>query len=323
MRSTDAVGRSWFRSVRLRLACFYAASVAVVSALVLSCLYLTELHDASHHACEAFVLGGQELNFADYHVGQVRNVLLFAWVSLVVGAGCVGFFCAPFITRAAEEAMEVLSRSADAIAHDLRAPLTRLKVRAELAAVQEGPLGEFAAEIAGDTQGMLTLVNTLLDLSRLERSGAVPAESVDLADVLHAVGDLFEPSAEVAGVAFTLETGTTPAQVKGSRGRLMQAVGNLVDNAIKYTPAGGSVRVALAPHRDGFAVTVQDDGIGIPEESQAHVFEKFYRGANATAPGDGLGLALVQAIVSAAGGRLTLVSSPGHGSTFTLVLPRA
>lgn len=314
MPLTEASHHSWFRSVRFRMALIYTLSVAVVSGIVLSAVYAVELQGEEQHVCATFVVEGQQHCFIEYHLGQIRERLLLAWVCLVLAAAFVGYGFAPLIMRAAEEAMEAISRSADAIAHDLRAPLTRLKVRAEMAVGQENAGGEFAAEVAADTDAMLALVNTLLEISRLERAGKTMQEVVDLADVARQVAELYEPVAEATGVTFALSA-AGPVLVMGERARLQQAVGNLVDNAIKYTPAGGRVEVEVT---SAGVLNVKDTGIGIPAEAQPHIFEKFYRAGNANASGEGLGLALVSAIVAACGGHIAVSSAPGGGSVFAV-----
>lgn len=316
MRSTDA----WFRRVRFRLAAIFTLCVALVSGAIFLGVYAVEVHDAKHHICETFAAAGAPA-FADYHVVHVGRLLQCAWLVLLACAACAGYFFAPFITRAADGAMENLSRSADAIAHDLKAPLTRLKVRCEMAVAHGGPEAAFAADVAADVEAMLSLINTLLEIARLERAGATRDESVDLCQLVQEVVDLYRPVAEGAGLALSVARPAAPLRLKAHRGKLMQVVGNLVDNAFKYTPRGGRVSVAL--RRDGAALSLEvaDTGVGIPAEAQPRLFEKFYRGRNADAPGNGLGLALAQAIVGAYGGTIRVASAPGRGSVFTVRLP--
>ncbi len=315
MRSTDG----WIQRVRFRLAVISAGSVALASGLLLCLVYGAEWYCASHHICVHFTDHATE--FAHYHLVQVGRLLFFAWVALTAFAALAGYFFAPFITRAADEAMESLSRSADAIAHDLKAPLTRLKVRCEMAVAAEGPEAALAAEVSSDIEAVLGLINTLLEIAHLERAGATREERVDLCRLVQDVGELYGPLAENAGLSLTMSRPMGPLELKAHRGKMLQVVGNLVDNAFKYTPRGG--RVGVAVRREGAAVLIEvaDTGVGIPEEARAHLFEKFYRGENVEAPGNGLGLALVQAIVTAYGGSVKVVSQPGRGSVFTVRLP--
>lgn len=318
MRSTDGV---WFRRVRLRLSLLSAAVVALTAGLVFLLVYAVEVRSASHHICEVFEATGATA-FADYHVAQVGRLLAGAWVVLVACAALAGHFLAPFVTRAADEAMENLSRSADAVAHDLKAPLTRLKVRCEMAmAGGAGAESALAAEVAGDIEALLAFINTLLEIARLERAGATREERVEFGRLVQDVEELYRPLAESAGLAFRVARPAAPLVLMAHRGKMMQVVGNLVDNAFKYTPRGGRVDVSVRPEGSSILLSVADTGVGVPAEALPRLFEKFYRGTNADAPGNGLGLALVQAIVTAYGGDIRVAPGADGGSVFTVRLP--
>lgn len=301
MRSTDPVASKWFRLVRFRLASIYALSVGILSALILFAVYQVELH-----GCEA------------HHSEQIAHALVGAWFALFALSAAVGYFFAPFITRAAEDAMENLSRSADAIAHDLRAPLTRLRVRSEMEATKEGPAAEFAAEVSSDTHTLLNLVNTLLEISRLERTGGDDArEDVGLQDLALEVAELFEPVAEDLGITLTVSPQHEPVVLSCHRAKMRQVIGNLVDNALKHTPRGGRVTISVTRSNGTRLLRVSDSGEGIPADELPHIFEKFHRGKSNLHPGNGLGLALVRAIVTSYDGKVSVKSAPGLGTTFT------
>ncbi len=317
MRSTDG----WLRRVRFRMAALSAGVVALTAGLVFLLVYAVEVHGAEHHICEAFAAEAGATGFVGYHVAQVGRLLFCAWVVLLACAALAGYLLAPFATRAADEAMENLSRSADAIAHDLKAPLTRLKLRCEMAVSDGGEQAVLAAGIAADVEALLGLINTLLEIARLERTGAVRDETVDLCRVAEDVEELYGPVADGCGVEFRVRRPAGPLLIRAHRGKMTQVVGNLVDNAFKYTRRGGSVSVALRRDGPALVLEVADTGVGIPPEALPHLFEKFYRVKNADAPGDGLGLALVQAIVAAYGGRIQVSSAPGKGSVFSVRLP--
>ena len=319
MRSTDG----WLRRVRFRLAAISALSVALVAGLLFLSLYACELQGAAHHICATFATGADGSAFADYHVAHVGRLLFCAWLVLVACAALAGYFFAPFATRAADEAMENLSRSADAVAHDLKAPLTRLKVRCEMAVAADGPEAGFAAEVSSDVESLLAFINTLLEIARLERAGATREEPVDFARLVQDVEDLYRPLVEGAGLAFLVARPVGPLCLMANRGKMMQVVGNLVDNAFKYTPRGGRIDVSVRREGASLVLSVADTGVGVPAEALPHLFEKFYRGRNAAASGNGLGLALVQAIVQAYGGAVHVASAPGGGSVFTVRLPTA
>jgi heavy metal sensor kinase len=213
----------------------------------------------------------------------------------------------------------------DHIAHDLRSPLTRMRGLAEHAAIQAAPGGE-SAELAGsiveECDRLNQMINTMLDIAeaeagvqRLELAALRPAELV--ADAV----ELFAGVAEDRGIHLTHAIAPVAA-LRGDRRRLQRALANLIDNALKYTPAGGQVEVALSQHAESVEITVRDNGPGIPAQELPHLFERFYRGDRSRhLPGNGLGLSLARAVAHAHGGDIRVASSPGAGSVFTLSLP--
>ncbi|HEC35730.1 MAG TPA: HAMP domain-containing histidine kinase, partial [Anaerolineae bacterium] len=146
-------------------------------------------------------------------------------------------------------------------------------------------------------------------------------EPLDLAALVRRVSEVYASRAEQAGITFALDLPETPVTVSGNADQLCRAIGNLLDNAIKFTPARGSVTLGLRQDEGEATLWVQDSGIGIPEEDLPHLFERFHRGRNATAyPGSGLGLAIVKAIVEAHGGRVR-GENVEQGARFTVWLP--
>ena len=211
--------------------------------------------------------------------------------------------------------------------HELKSPVAGLQVLAEAVreAAKDDPaaVDGFAARIVGETDRLARLIADLLDLSRLEEAQTVPETPVDLSDVV---------GAEVRAAAFAAERNETAIEsdvqpgvwVHGERSQLGNLVRNLLENAVRYTPGGGRIAVALH-HDDGHAVlTVSDDGIGIPLEAQSRVFERFYRVDRARTRdtgGTGLGLAIVKHITELHGGTVAVESELGQGSTFSVRLP--
>jgi len=186
----------------------------------------------------------------------------------------------------------------DNIAHDLRTPLNRIRSRIEVALLREldpSRTHELLEATVKDAEGLIDTFNALLNIARAE-AGAQRGEweRLDLSEVARDVAELYEPLAEEKQIALTLEA---PAGVGviGSRQLVAQALANLIDNAIKYTPEGGNVRVTTGdgPPR----VVVADDGPGIPPELRVKALERFVRlDAERTGPGNGLGLSLVSAV---------------------------
>ena len=153
---------------------------------------------------------------------------------------------------------------------------------------------------------------------------AVERKPVELRAVLERVVKLFAIQAREKGVALESDGTTMDETIAGDETKLTWALSNLIANAIRYTPAGGRVRVGMAPHDGAVAISVADTGPGIPSEQQERIFERFAQLPSGGEPGAaGLGLAIVRDVVQAHGGRIHLESSLGQGTRFTLELPRS
>jgi len=188
----------------------------------------------------------------------------------------------------------------DNVAHDLRSPLSRLRNRLEVTLLESRSEDEYRQAIGKtieDTESLIKTFNTMLDIAQLD-SGNNRKQwgRVDLNTLASDLEELYRPVAELKGQEFRLVTGE-PAQIAGSRDLLAQAIGNLLDNAIKYTPEGGSILLQVQRLEDTIEVMVRDTGTGIPESEREHVLERFVRLENSRhTPGNGLGLSLVNAV---------------------------
>jgi heavy metal sensor kinase len=228
-----------------------------------------------------------------------------------------------------QDAFERLRRFTADASHELRTPLTALRSVGEVALRSPASIErsrETIVSMLEESQRLTQLVEGLLMLTR-ESTDAYRARfvPVDMGDVAHEVVELFRPLAEEKRQRIDAVREPTPS-VLGDRTTLKQALLNLVDNAIKYTPPGGSIRVSTHNGADHVAVDVVDDGPGIATEHHEKVFERFYRvdGARARSTGGvGLGLAIARWAVELNGGRIELESRLGHGSTFRAVFPPA
>jgi signal transduction histidine kinase len=217
------------------------------------------------------------------------------------------------------------------ISHDLKNPLTIVLGNAEYlltspAPVAEGDARGMIAGIQKRGQEMLRLVTDLLDLSRIEEGMPLRIQAVDLEPLLLAQALRAEVFARAAGVALKVEPSADAVSVLADPERIGQVLANLVSNAIKYTPAGGSVVLAARVEGRYGELSVRDTGVGIPSEALPELFKPFYRvpatGARKT-EGTGLGLSIVKAIVEQHRGEIHVESVVGSGSTFTVRLPSA
>jgi PAS domain S-box-containing protein len=215
------------------------------------------------------------------------------------------------------------------VSHELRTPLTSIRGYLEL--VLDGEAGaltddqrQFLGVVERNAHRLLGLVGDLLFLAQVEAGKlALEVGAVDVAAVAAESVETARPLAEEKSITLTLATSPVPL-LAGDRARLAQLLDNLVSNAIKFTPEGGRVDVRASSSRGNAIVEVRDTGMGIPAEEQEHVFERFFRASRATEqaiPGTGLGLAISKAIAQAHGGRITLASSEGEGTTFRIAVP--
>ena len=228
--------------------------------------------------------------------------------------------------------MQAMRYAGDSIAHDLRSPLTRLKTRLESAAMETKDDGvrETLLRSSDDASELLRTFESVLHIARLEtgdrRELLLP---LNPKVVIEDIAELYEPSCEDAGLEFALEI-EGKHMIRADRGLLSQAVSNLVENAIKYTPRGGAITLRLRKIRSGrVEISVTDTGPGIPPDERQRVKERFVRlEKSRTLPGSGLGLSLVDAIADLHRAKFDLSDGPGGpeselpGLRAALIFPR-
>ena len=171
---------------------------------------------------------------------------------------------------------------------------------------------------------MLSLINRMLEISKTE-SGASSLRKTefDLVALVNRLAELFRMVTGQKRQVLEVAAPADPVRLFADQGKVRQLLANLLDNASKFTPSGGTVRVEITEQPDAVVLAVSDTGCGISEEDREHVFKRFYRAdSSRNLPGNGLGLSMVQAVAHAHGGRVELVSEPGKGSCFTVIFPR-
>lgn len=223
-----------------------------------------------------------------------------------------------------------IKEMSDNIAHDLKSPVTRIRGLAEVTLTTAGAGPEavdhyqgMAAGVIEECDSLIDMINTMLMISKTEAgAGVIERTAVDMGALVRGACELFEPVAEDKGITLACRASRNCA-VTGDVRLFQRAIGNLLDNAVKYTPEGGFVDVFVSG-MDGrrLEVVVEDTGIGIQARDLPHIFDRFYRCDPSRAlAGAGLGLSLVRTIAMAHGGSITVESAPGEGSVFFLELP--
>jgi two-component system phosphate regulon sensor histidine kinase PhoR len=220
------------------------------------------------------------------------------------------------------------------LSHELRTPLTTVSLLAETLTREAEAAGDAVpakmrdriGKIEVETGHLVQMVNELLDLSRIETGvGPILLDDVDLARIATASTERLRLFADRQGVTLTVDVPEAVPMVRGDEARLGQVLVNLLHNAVKFSPDGGDVTVAVRVYGSDVLTSVADHGVGVPKAAQARIFERFYKVDRARvrgeAGGTGLGLAIARHVIEQHGGRIWVESQEGAGSTFSFALP--
>jgi len=206
--------------------------------------------------------------------------------------------------------------------HELRNPVQNFKLRLHLLRQQPQRADEHMRVLQESANRLSRLIENLLDLSRFERGQIrLVVKPIDLVKLVHAVVNEYRPLIDSRRVNVDLQAAQPACPAHGDETRLMQVIENLLSNALNYTPEGGQVTVGVTAAAGSVTLTIRDTGAGIPPEALSRIFEPFYRVPNQTIKGNGIGLTITREIVALHGGRISVESTLGAGTTFTVWLP--
>jgi len=281
----------------------------------------------THRFGEPFDALGAELSFAPFADEGARSVYWLAVLFSLAGAG--GLYAAYRTTAVALHFAERRSNFAAAVSHELKTPLTAIRLYAEM--LRDGLVAgdekrrEYYGSITAETERLSRLIDNVLEFSRLEKGARTLELRVgDAAPVVREAVELLRPHAAAHGLALELAVDEALPPVRFERDALLQIVFNLIDNSVKYgrgEPA--AIEIACRRAAEGVAIAVRDHGPGVPREELTRILEPFYRRGDEltrSAPGAGIGLALVQSLAREMGGVLRVANADGGGLSITLEL---
>ncbi len=337
-----------FRSAAAKLTLWYLALIMVVSGLFSVALYQVSMRqitenvrqqrsvlnrgpwpdtfDDRRHALNDYL--DAELDSAQDRL--VNWLLLLNSGMLLLGAS-VSYYLARRTLQPIQEAMELQGRFTSDASHELRTPLTAMRSEIEVA-LRDKQLSATDARglLASNLEEIAKLESLSAGLLRLARSenGLDPSviKATPATDIINDAAERFAAAVATAGVELELAPGHHG--ITGDKDSLVELVAILIDNAIKYSPSGGTVKATSSVSGHHVVITVSDEGMGIPEAARAHIFDRFYRADTSRARdsgeqpgGHGLGLSIAKRIVDLHHGTISVSSKPGRGSTFTVRLP--
>jgi two-component system sensor histidine kinase CiaH len=332
-----------FHSARIKLTLLYVIIVAIVSVSFSGIIY----HDVSLELERGFQVAELRLQntlpifvprrtvalslLSDEFESARRFVLLrlIAVNSVIITlSGFAAYFLAGKTLRPIEAAVEEQKRFVADASHELRTPLTAIKTEIEVALRDKKMTTKEAKQLLGsnleEVEKMQALTNYLLSLSRYEAGNIKLAKTeINLSDLVTKATEKYQSAAQDKGVA--LSTKISEVNVKANATSIEELVSIILDNAIKYTPQGGNIKVTLRPKGKGAILAISDTGVGIKASDLPYIFNRFYRADSSRnktkTDGYGLGLSIAKSIVAAHQGTIDVESTPLKGTTFKVIIP--
>ncbi|MGH7196458.1 MAG: sensor histidine kinase [Candidatus Saccharimonadales bacterium] len=328
-----------FNTAYLRLTAWYVVIIMAISILFSAWIYreaTVQLREGLERQTialeEPFAPNANKLHvvrsLADEQLQASRGTLLANLIYLnlfVLGAGAIAsFMLAKRTMRPIEEALEAQNRFTADASHELRTPLAAMKTEIEVALRDKNLTKEKAEELLKSNLEEVDRLSALSEaLLTLARETDDAAEPVALDEITTATCKRLRSLAEAKNI--TAKCDIKPVRVKASAFKLEKVIGILIDNAIKYSPKNTTITLATFAKGTHGYVTVRDQGYGVKQSDQAHIFDRFYRADTSRSKerieGHGLGLAIAKKFIEEMDGNISVVSRPGKGSTFTVKLP--
>lgn len=315
-----------FRRATIRLTVTYTVIQLAIFAIFAIGVYTFVTGTFDFDAAESD--GEGAVNAAEQGFALMRTALIIFYACLLIVIPLSSWLMARSALKPIRASFERQQQFVDGASHEMRTPLSIIQGELELALIRSRTPAEYQAAITvalAATDGIIRLTDDLLKLSRTSKEEL--SDSFTLIDLNQLLPDLADAAAAAgrrADIHVALHTVAEPLRVRGSAELLSRAIGNVLDNALKFSRPGGTVALSASTEGSAAVIRVMDDGVGMTPAELAHAFDRFWRAETSrTTPGHGLGLALTRQIMHAHDGTITLASQPGQGSTITLRLPTA
>lgn len=328
-----------FRSATFRLTLWYVLLATCLSVLFSAVVYqlsTEELGEALNRQYNSFISDDHDGDnvlpphtVIESHNQHLLGKLIWFNIAVIAGSSLVGYFLAWRTLQPIENAHQAQIRFTAEASHELRTPLAAMRADTEVALMEKGLPAKTRRTLKGnlrDIERLESLTGHLLDIARYQNKAAVEPILLDLDEIISNAISQLNHAAEEKHIH--IKQTIQPAQIMGEQHGLLQLVAIVLDNAIKYSRAQGTVTVSLRRDKAAAVLTIQDNGIGIPADDLPRIFERFYRSSNAklnreAISGYGLGLPLALEIAHAHGGVIQVNSHADKGTTVRITLPLA